>query len=567
MTYVIGEHCSTCHYCYNECPSEAIRFVGREYAIDPDKCISCGRCAEVCPSGIISDPENRESVVLHAPEAIDCDLVVVGAGGSGLVAAVRVAMEQGKKVVVLEKAPGVGGNTNLAHGFVLRWSKRHEQAGMPDLREEAIRILGATGRLSLPLLRKAMYGLTDMFDWLTQFGDTEERFQLVDLASRGITQMGPFPAVHGMLDFPKRTQNVKSTDESMGPGWAGSFVVEKMIEQCDELNIPVLTRHRVVELLVDDQGVFRGVKAQNPGGEVVINARSCLLASGGFSRNKEIMDSIRPTFNQDMPVHSFSVASNTGDAIRMVEKIGGKLDLAQVKIPMFSPTHHPYSFSLVRLVEDPRAVQVSIKGKRYRNEAELQHSEDLKGPLENQPQHMAYALFDAETVEAAGRALTERPWMNDDMGRYMTPWREALEMECQLDIAAKKADSIAELGELIGIAPIALSKEIERYNSFCQSGVDKDFDKPASMLMPLRNPPFYALLLTRFNEGAVGGIVNDDNLRVVRQDGTPFSGLFAAGDCCRGLLKVDDNGGKFGELPWAMASGYVVADEIADYLE
>ena len=46
--------------------------------------------------------------------------------------------------------------------------------------------------------------------------------------------------------------------------------------------------------------------------------------------------------------------------------------------------------------------------------------------------------------------------------------------------------------------------------------------------------PFYAVLLMRFNEGAEGGLVNDDNLRLVKQDGTPFSGIYVAGDCCRG---------------------------------
>lgn len=567
MTYIIGENCSTCHYCYNECPAEAIRFVGREYAIDQAKCISCGVCADVCPSGIIYDSENREKIMPHAPETIDCDLVVVGAGGSGLVAAVRFAMEQGKKVVLLEKAPKAGGNTNLAHGFVLRWSKRHEQAGMPDLREEAIRIISSTGNISLPLLRKAMYGLTDMFDWLIDFGGTEDQFQMFDLAARGITQMGPFPAVPGMLDFPVRTQNVKSTDQSMGPGWAGTFVVEKMLEQCDKLNIAVLTRHRAVELLIDEQGIFKGVKAHNPGGEVIINAKCCLLSSGSFSRNKEIMDSIRPTFNAETSVHSFTVASNSGDAIGMVEKIGGQLDLERVKIPMFSPTHHPFSFSLVRLAEDPRAVQINMMGKRYCNEAERQHSDDLKGPLENQPRHMAYAIFDSDTVEMGGRELLAHPAMNADMLRCMAPWGEQLEMECKLDMAAKKADSITELAKLIGIAPIALSKEIERYNTFCQSGLDKDFNKSAPMLKPLKKAPFYALLLTRFNEGAVGGIVNDDKLRVVREDGTPFAGLYAVGDCCRGLLKTSDEGGKFGELPWAMASGYMVVDEMAEYLK
>lgn len=566
MTYIIGNHCSTCHYCYNECPSEAIRFVGRQYAIDPDKCIECGVCADVCPSGIIYNPENIKPAAAHAPEVIDCDLVVIGAGGSGLVAAVRFAMEQGRKVVILEKAPKPGGNTNLAHGFVLRWSKRHEKAAMPDLREDAIKIIGSNGNISVLLLRKAMYALTDMFDWLSDFGDTEEKFHLFDLVSRGITQMGPFPAVPGMLDFPKRTQNIKSTDDSMGPGWAGTFVVEKMLEQCIKLNIPVLTNHRAVELLVDDQGVSRGVRAENPGGEVIVNAKCCLLASGSFSRNQEIMDSIRPTFNAEMPVHSFTVASNTGDAIGMVKDIGGRLDFDHVKIPMFSPTHHPFSFSLVRLAEDPRAIQVNMMGKRYCNEGERQHSDDLKGPLEYQPRHMAYAIFDSETVEMAGTELLAHPAMSSDMARCMTPWRDQLEMECKLDLAAKKADSITELAKLTGIPPIALSKEVERYNKFCENGCDKDFEKSPNVMVPLNKAPFYALLLTRFNEGAVGGIVNDDNLRVVREDGSPFAGLYAVGDCCRGLIKTSDKGGKFGELPWAMASGFFAADEMADYL-
>ena len=77
--------------------------------------------------------------------------------------------------------------------------------------------------------------------------------------------------------------------------------------------------------------------------------------------------------------------------------------------------------------------------------------------------------------------------------------------------------------------------------------------------------PFYALFLTRFNEGAEGGLVNDDNLRVLDREGTPFPGLYTAGDCCRGLIKTSDEGGKFGEMGWAMASGFLAAQEMADY--
>lgn len=60
MAYYIGPRCSACHYCFNKCPVGAIRFAGTSYEIDEFKCIGCGKCAEVCPSGIIYDPEHPD---------------------------------------------------------------------------------------------------------------------------------------------------------------------------------------------------------------------------------------------------------------------------------------------------------------------------------------------------------------------------------------------------------------------------------------------------------------------------------------------------------------------------
>ena len=109
--------------------------------VDEFKCIGCGKCAEVCPSGIIYDPEHPETVPAHAPVEKTCDLVVLGAGGSGLVAAVRAAQLSGKKVIVVEKSKKIGGNTNLGHGFMMRYTKWHEAAGLEDTREESINSL------------------------------------------------------------------------------------------------------------------------------------------------------------------------------------------------------------------------------------------------------------------------------------------------------------------------------------------------------------------------------------------------------------------------------------------
>lgn len=568
MSYCIGPNCSTCHYCFNTCPVGAIRFVGVEYAIDPDKCIDCGKCAQVCPAGIITNPEKETPPVPHEPQTMDCDAVVLGAGGSGLVAAVRYKQLTGKRVVVLEKSKRVGGNTNLGHAFVVRYSRLHEKAGMPDLRAEAVESIwnGSDGpEMSKTLLEKAVYGLSDMFDWLCTFGGVEDHFKLVDLRDRPM-HGGPFACTPGFFDYPVRTQNVKSNDHSMGPGWMGTFVVDKMMEQCARLDIPVLTEHAAVRLLMDDAGAFQAVEVKNPGGTVTVRAKACLIASGGFAHNERVMRKVRPSFYEGLPVHSFTVASNTGDAIDMCEAIGAQLDFQHIKAPMFGPVHHPFNFGVVSLTNSPRITMVNLNGRRFKNEAAPpDEAMGQFGPLEDQPEKKAYAIFDSAAAELMGAELLERTRRDPGMYQGMVTWKEQLEYECTLDIAARKADSIAELARLTGIDETGLVDEIEKYNMFCKQGKDEDFDKPAPMLTPVEQGPFYAVLLLRFNEGAEGGVMNDDRLRVVKADGTPFTGLYIAGDACRGVLKQDDRGGKFGEMPWAMASGYLAGGELADF--
>ena len=107
---------------------------------------------------------------------------------------------------------------------------------------------------------------------------------------------------------------------------------------------------------------------------------------------------------------------------------------------------------------------------------------------------------------------------------------------------------------------------IKHYNEYCAKGIDDKFGKPAEFLVPISKPPFFAAFIARFSETTMGGIANNTNLNVIRKDGTPFRGLYTAGDCCRGLV-VQDFMKKFGDCAWAMASGYLCAEHAAAYLE
>ena len=560
MSFIIGNNCSVCHYCYNECPVHAIGFIGSEYAIDQEKCTGCGMCAEVCPSGIIIDTD-IPLPKKHAPLQLNCDLVVIGGGGAGLVAATKFAQLTGKIVILLEKAPRCGGNTTLSHAFTnpVRYSKFHQKIGLPDGREEFIKILQerSGGELDYQLIRDAEYAICNMVDFLFDFGGWENYF------APGTIVFGPDTG-QVIIGFPRRVQdNLKSTDHSMGPGWMSTFAVRKLVEVAPSLGVNILTNHRASKLIIGEQGEFKGLIAEDPGGRVNIEAKTCVIASGGFSHNGRIMKFFRPTFNEHYPVKSLAVASNTGDGIDMVEEIGGAIDYEHVRTSMIGPTHHPFHFGVVRLVEQPEIVRIDKNGRRFHNDANIDLR--LAGVMESVPEHYGWAIMDSNTSEIMGKRLVETA-VDPEVRKGFVSWKEQLEEETTYDLAAKKANTLEELAKMIKVDPEIFIQEIKHYNEYCDKGIDDKFGKPAEFLVPIARPPFYAAFIARFSETTMGGIANNTNLNVTRKDGTPFKGLYTAGDCCRGLV-VQDFMKKFGDCAWAMASGYLGAEHAAAYLE
>lgn len=553
MAYYIGPRCSACHYCYNECPVHAIRFSGTSYEIDEFKCIGCGKCAQVCPSGIIYDPMNVSEPEPHTPQELECDLVVLGGGGSGLVAAVRAAQESGCRVIVLEKAKKPGGNTTLGHGFLMRYTKWHEKAGLPDVREEYLnKLYEDTGRvMDYQLLRDATYGLSDMFDWLCTFGDVEKCFKLMKPGDPGVPPGIPF----AMIDFPQRIENVNSSDTSMGPGWMGTFVVRKMLEVGEKLGIQVYTEHKAEHLLLDDQGHFCGVQASNPGGTVTIHAKGCILATGGFAHNDQLMTRTNPDFFRGVPVKRLSVAGATGDGITMAKEIGAQVDLERLRVPASGPVHHPFNYTVMSLggfgspMFDQTGHKVVLHGGGPGNPT---------GPLDKMEGCFVYTVLDSDTVRKNGEAAIDR---NNDPSAQASKenYQKEIDLEATCGLPVRKAWTLEGLAEKMGVNPAAFVEEVAKHN---QEAENEPTDTPPGPFGPMtpetiKTAPFYAVYGGRFSESASGGVVTNTQLEVVKESGEAIPGLWAVGDACRGLFLKDDSGGKFGEMPWAMASGYL----------
>ena len=574
MHYHIGARCSCCHFCALECPVKAIKFVGTSYEIDESKCIQCGKCAEVCPLGVCYDLDEVRTVVPHDPIELDAAVVVLGAGGSGLVAAVRAAQQTGKKVVVFEKGKKPGGCTTLGHGFFPYWSKWHEEAGCTDTREQTVEQCyeRSEGHFNKELLRKTVYGIGDMFDWMIDFGGWEPWFTKT-VSKGGPGPQGPVPngaggadTVRLEIDFPERTTNEKSWDHAMGPGFMGTYVIDLMMEQCRKFGIDVFFECPATELQVDENGAFCAAVGTEPGGQIIVHAKACVIATGGFAHNDELFQKVNPKAFEGVPAKRLSCWSDTGDGMALVEPIGGLicLDDDHVRAPAGGPLHHPYDYTVV-------GMSLSAEPMVDNNGNRIRLVPGRRANLDEVPNCVVYAILDTNGVDVNGQARYDDDRDHTKNGHAMhLRYRECIDNESILGYPVRKAWTLEELADKIGCNPQTFIATIEEANReideeggprYSPAGAMGKFSK-----MKVLEPPFYAITLLRFNESASGGVMIDEELRVRNTSGGYIPGLYAVGDSCSGLFcNQKYGGGSIGELNWAMASGFLAGGAAADY--
>ena len=591
MAYVIKQDiCSGCHTCELYCPTGAIRMNFSKYQIDADKCVSCGICAQHCHNAAISDPEATPvPPAAHDTIRKACDILVIGGGASGLVAAAKAA-HAGKKVVLLEKNWETGGSAYYGHMMRVHYSKWHEAAGLPDKRDKMYQkfLKKTQGRCNNELARRLLDANVDLANWLIDSGNMEKGFKW------GVNRMGQPDIQDDFLkNYPYEINDLR-TDPSCGPGESGWAICNILTDAIREYGGEILLNTQAVKLLTDETGAVVGALAKDPGGEIEVHAKATLVCAGSYSRNKEILKKMQPLMLEDEgkePVHIYACSTCTGDGITMCEEIGAHIDYENKRAAMFGPMHHPFSYGVLSMLRGGTSVQVNKLG----HELPMEMGMHEVGSLASQPGWIAWSITDQQSFdEAVANGLKST---DPDEQRAFSHWERDLSNELR-DGSTVKADTLEELADKLGFDKAAFLTYIGWYNADVKAGrLTNPFGPPPGgdddgsmapppggddddgMMMPmgempkphpLEKGPFYAVIMKMFQENAVGGMTIDENTNVVRPDGTPIPGLYACGDNTRGIMLPGDIGVQYIEtylsaMTYAMSSGYLAAEKAIAY--
>lgn len=489
------------------------------------------------------DVEALEAVKAAGEEAeaaeyvTDADVIVIGAGGAGLTAAVTAAKE-GASVVVLEKSGVIGGNSLCSQmGINAADSKVTEELGMEYATSELLKSLQMRydGRENLVDAYVENSGRT--VDWFADEFGVEFMF---DTHEGQGGPMGEGPA-EDETENPDPLANVNDDHPSgdglfmvkaNADGFTSNTLVNVLSEAAAELNVNIYVNTEATALVTDENGNVTGVKAvAADGSEIEFAGKAVLLATGGFGKNHEMVVSVRPDLENAI---TDEMAPTTGDGIVMAEAVGAKL--VDMEYMQLFP-HVPYGDTWLPPMAMPggfmtTALFVNQDAQRYTTEG---FDSSTPGTLE---QEKAFVIFGEEDL-------------NDDLKR----------LEGRGIVVS--GDTAEELAEALGLDGAALQATIDQWNADCEAGADSQFEH--QNLKPVAGK----LYGYRFGVGAhymMGGVLINEKTQVLDENEEVIGGLYAAGEVTGGFhgkVRVDGSGTGdafvFGHL-----AGTVIAEAAAE---
>lgn len=416
-------------------------------------------------------------------EAFDyeTDIVVVGGGGAGLVSAISAA-EKGADVILLEKLSILGGATMMSAGIIpAAGTHFQKQAGIKDTPKAMARDIFRPGHYSQ---RKDLVNLiadksSDMIDWMEKLG-IKWHLQ-TDVLYKGQTNYRMHQAegkggeiIKVLKDEAGKNKKIKIMTETPGTG------------------------------LIEEDGKVIGVTAKKDDKEIRIKAKAVILATSGFAANKDMVKEYIPQVEGSYP----QVAPGaTGEGIKWGQKLGAKV-ANMGAYQGYAPISNKTKKSLGSFILNNGGILINKDTERFTDEY-LGYSE-LSAHIVNQPEHVAYMIFDSNIAQQ----------IEEDMDKY------------QEDEILVTAETPEDLAKKLKLDPTKMKMAFDDYID----GISKGEDRFNRTKLPGKwEGPFYAIEVTSDLRHTQGGLVIDKKARVIKDDGNPIPGLYAAGGVTEGF--------------------------------
>ena len=426
---------------------------------------------------------DKEEEITKEEKAIQTDLVIVGAGGAGMTAAI-VAKQAGIDFVILEKMPYVGGNTTKATGGMNAAETHYQkEQGIEDSVDLFFQDTMKGGHdLNDPeLVRTLAQESAKAIDWLDEIGANLPKISFSGGASTN--------RIHAPADGSA----------------VGNYLVDKYSAMLAEMGVEVMLNTKATELVMED-GKIAAVKAEGKDASYTIRCKAVILATGGFGANEDMYTQYRPDLKGTVTTNA---PGATGDGIVMAEAIGAAtVDIEQIQL---HPTvEQTTSMLITESVRGDGAILVNQGGERFTNE--LLTRDAVSAAELAQEGCYAYIIFDQH--------------LRDNL--------KAIEKYVTNGLTVQ-ADTIEELAVKLAIDPAVLAKTLADWNAAVAAQNDAQFGRTTGMDNNLTVPPYYAIKIAPGIHHTMGGVKINTSAEVIDVNGQPIPGLFAAGEVTGGV--------------------------------
>lgn len=472
------------------------------------------------------------------------DLIIVGAGGAGLSAAVTAKDLGVKNVLVLEKMPVIGGNTlRCASAFNAADPDRQKALPMTETLKEAVvkainekpvseehaKLMADVKAKYEAYLKSGSKTLFDCPEWhaLQTYngGDKVGQIPLIRQYSNNVLD-----TLHWMQS--KGSPVMDRVSQGAGALWqrthqldapAGLGLIDPLYQAAVKQGVNFKLGMRVQDLILNDKGRVIGVTATDKVGNKYefTSKDGVILATGGYSQNKEMRQKSAPHLTSEMV--STNQPGATGDGIIIATRHGADttgMNYVQV-YPLATPGTGALQGRARKMSGLDDVIDVNKNGERFVKEDARR--DEFVAAIKKQPGGVVYDINDSSIVKPLNS-------FNEDVETLVSIGR------------IYKADSLADLAKQLGMPADKLEATVAEFNKMVEAKKDPKFGRKL-FDRPIVKPPFYATPRTPSIHHTMGGLQISTNAQVLDKNGKPIPGLYAAGEVTGGIHGSNRLGG------------------------